>query len=209
MSGKQSEGKGRPELRELKRERYRDPAFAGDYDSRYASGLNELNTLVERRWIAWRVRGLVLDAGAGTGRFSEYLKHQDYMVLALDSSLRMLAGLRGKSSEILVSAGDIYSLPLKDRSVDSIVCMHVLFHLPDWRKVLAELARVLRPGGQVIFEMRSEEHVALAGRVLRLFGRKVATAVADPAGATLYETRHVVELAMFECGLEPVEPPEL
>ena len=83
--------------RDLKRKRYETGDFGESYDSRYSSGLNELNTLVERRWIASHLKGnRILDAGAGTGRLSAYLAGQGFSVVALDNSRPMLETLRRK-----------------------------------------------------------------------------------------------------------------
>ena len=93
----------------------------------------------------------MLDAGAGTGRFSAWLAAHEHKVTALDSSPTMLATLREKAPDVEVVEGDIYTLPFEDGRFGATICMHLLFHLPDWCRVLAELARVTAPGGQLFF----------------------------------------------------------
>jgi SAM-dependent methyltransferase len=48
---------------------------------------------------------------------------------------------------------DICDLPFEDDSFDVILCNHVLEHIPDDRKALSELYRVMRPGGWGIFQV--------------------------------------------------------
>ena len=207
LTGEDSEKNGptseRP-WRALKKQRYQKDHHGEDYDRRYSSGLNELNTLVERRWIETHLcTGLILDAGAGTGRFAAVIGSANRRVVALDNSAPMLARLRGKIPDLPLIRSDIYRIPLEDNTFDGAVCMHVLFHLPDWPEVLKELARVVRPGGPVIFEMRSGDHVRLAERVLKLLklsssGHKSA----DRSEHTVYAGQSQVRQAMEDCGLQ-------
>ncbi len=53
--------------------------------------------------------------------------------------------IEAESAQVL---GDLQRLPVKDRSLDVVVCSHVLEHVPDDRRALAEIHRVLRPGGR-------------------------------------------------------------
>ncbi|MFH1068954.1 MAG: class I SAM-dependent methyltransferase [Candidatus Glassbacteria bacterium] len=191
------------ETSRIKRRRYAEQEFGASYDERYESGLNRINTEVEREWVAGRITGgPVLDAGAGTGRLAAWLAGRNVPVTALDSSLNMLTHLRGKIRDLPAAAGDLYRLPFPDGCFGSVVCLHVLFHLPDWPIVVAELARVLKPGGRLIFEMRSGEHVRLAGRVLQLFGSGLQeTGPVDPAAATIHVTRAQVRRVLAGTGL--------
>lgn len=187
-------------FRRIKRQRYRESAFVGQYDNRYRSGLNAVSTLVETGWAARLAEGLVLDCGAGTGRISLPMKERKLAVIALDSSTGMLGELREKAP-LPCLAGDIFNLPVRPGGIDTLVCFHLLFHLPDWREALAEFSRALRPGGRLIFEMRSGEHVALARRAMRLFRRSHTAEPGDPAGATFHATCGEVSSALKACGL--------
>ncbi|MEA2063052.1 MAG: class I SAM-dependent methyltransferase [Gemmatimonadota bacterium] len=200
--GRAPDNAGKP-WRETKKERYARTDYGQSYDRRYASGLNDLNTMVELAWIGSRLPpGLILDAGAGTGRFASALQSRDRQVTALDSSENMLAAIREKAPDMPLIRSDIYSLPSPDNTFDGAVCMHVLFHLPDWPEVLAEIARVLRPGGTVIFEMRSAEHVRLARKVLKSLDIDPAiSGPADESQHTVYASSDEVRSAMAHCGL--------
>ena len=201
---RESQAPESPTVRDLKRSRYQTEDYGTHYDRRYSTGLNELNTLVERKWIARYLKGaFVLDAGAGTGRFSAFLESLGNRVVALDSSGIMLDTLREKAPGMPSVRSDIYEIPLPDNSFDAAVCMHVLFHLPDWPVVLAELARVVRPGGAVFFEMRSGEHVRAAEKVLQALRIALPPCgKADRSQATVYSSRAEVRREAESAGLE-------
>ncbi|MCE5269795.1 class I SAM-dependent methyltransferase [bacterium] len=198
--GDMRKGQPQAEMRELKKERYRDREFVASYDSRYSGGLNALNTRVETAWVGRLATGLTLDCGAGTGRFSHPLAARGMTVIALDSSRQMLSQLRAKAP-LPALAGDIYHLPLREGAFDSLVCLHLLFHLPDWPAALESVSRALRPGGRLLFEMRSGEHTALASRLLKLLGRTPRKADSGRSGATVHATQAQVRSALAACGL--------
>ena len=51
-----------------------------------------------------------------------------------------------------VRLGDVTALPLGDASVDAVADFGIVHHVPDWRAAITEVARVLKPGGQFVFE---------------------------------------------------------
>jgi SAM-dependent methyltransferase len=93
---------------------------------------------------------VVLDAACGTGRYSEYLVGHGHRVIGVDSSGAMLAKARAKLPQGDFREGDLEALPLAAGSVDAAVCALALVHLPEVGQAIAELARVVRPGGRVI-----------------------------------------------------------
>ena len=96
-----------------------------------------------------RLRGrLVMDAGAGTGCGSVALAAAGARVLATDLSADMLRYRKRERPASVVA--DITRLPLKSRSVDDAVAPFVLNHLAQPERALAELGRVVRPGGVVL-----------------------------------------------------------
>jgi ubiquinone/menaquinone biosynthesis C-methylase UbiE len=107
----------------------------------------------------------VLDAGTGTGRFAIYLAKQGKKVVAFDQSAEMLEVARKKSIEegvedrIKFVQGDIENLPFKESEFDAIVSIHVLVHFSSIDKILVEFARVLRPKGDLVFDV-SESRTA-------------------------------------------------
>ena len=95
-------------------------------------------------------RGCVLDAACGTGRHSLWLAKQGHEVIGVDASPAMLAKARAKLPGARFEQGDLAALPLPDASVDAALCALALVHVPDLHPALAELARVVRPGGRIV-----------------------------------------------------------
>ncbi|MEU6715740.1 methyltransferase domain-containing protein [Nonomuraea sp. NPDC046802] len=104
--------------------------------------------------------GEALDAACGTGRFAQFLAGRGHRVTGVDSSPDMLAraGKRVPEGEFLL--GELTRLPLPDDAVDLVTCSLALTHVPSLEPVLAEFARVLRPGGHVVISDIHPEGVA-------------------------------------------------
>jgi SAM-dependent methyltransferase len=112
---------------------------------------------------------VALDAACGNGRFAEFLARRGHQVIGVDSSPDMLAHARRRvpDGEFLLAALD--QLPLADNSVDVIVCALALVHVPRLQPALAEFARVLRAGGDLVI---SDVHHQLVtrGSVIKAVG---------------------------------------
>jgi SAM-dependent methyltransferase len=94
--------------------------------------------------------GSALDAACGTGRHAGYLSGLGHRVTGVDSSPDMLARARQQVPEAHFLAGDLHQLPVRDETADLIVCALALTHVPALPPVMAEFARVLRPGGHLV-----------------------------------------------------------
>jgi ArsR family transcriptional regulator len=97
----------------------------------------------------------VADVGTGTGILALELARLGVRVVAIDRSERMLDAARGKVEEsglggIELRQGDAAALPLDDASVDAAFAHVVLQYLPSPADAVAEMARVVRPGGVVV-----------------------------------------------------------
>ena len=129
-----------------------------------AAGWDELRALhiadseVERSLIGLLPDGEIgdlLDLGTGSGRMLTVLSPRSRRVVGIDSSREMLAVARANLdrdglTNAQVRLGDLYQLPLADRSFDVAVMHHVLHYLEDPADALVEAARVLRPGGRLL-----------------------------------------------------------
>ncbi len=93
--------------------------------------------------------GVAVDAGCGTGRHSAHLAALGHAVVGVDASPEMLVRARERVPAGDFRAGDLRALPVADATADVVVCALALSHLPGLDAV-AELARVLRPGGTLV-----------------------------------------------------------
>src|SRR6202000_2045248 len=97
----------------------------------------------------------LLDIGTGTGRVIEVLAPRVGQALGIDQSREMLAVARvnlerAGASNCMVRLGDMYHLPLPDAAFDAVVIHQVLHYADRPAAVIAEAARVLRPGGVLV-----------------------------------------------------------
>ncbi|PYG25441.1 demethylmenaquinone methyltransferase/2-methoxy-6-polyprenyl-1,4-benzoquinol methylase [Pelagimonas varians] len=117
----------------------------------------------------------ILDCGVGNGSLSialDSLMNGPAEFHAIDTSAEML--LQAKS--VMQHAGmgphlqqsDVMSLPYEDQSFDVVMAAHVLEHLPDPQRALAEMVRVLKPGGMVFICVTRP---SLFGALVQLFWR--------------------------------------
>ncbi|AHG21658.1 biotin biosynthesis protein BioC [Chania multitudinisentens RB-25] len=93
----------------------------------------------------------LLDAGCGTGYFSRRWRELGKQVTALDLAPGMLAFARQQQAADRYLLGDIENIPLPAAAVDICFSSLVVQWCSDLRRALAELYRVTRPGGMILF----------------------------------------------------------
>jgi len=96
--------------------------------------------------LALREGKIVLEPGAGTGKFTAHLLATGAHVIALDPVAEMLDELRRGLPQVTTLRGSAASIALADSSVDAVVCAQS-FHWFATPEALAEMRRVLKPGG--------------------------------------------------------------
>lgn len=112
----------------------------------------------------WRALGKrrVLDLGCGLGRQSALFAENGFMVTAMDASDAALEQVKWLAKEkqlpIRVCKGDMHALPFADDAFDAVWAYQVISHtdMLGLRKVLAEIRRVLRPGGAAYLTLCSK-----------------------------------------------------
>lgn len=90
----------------------------------------------------------VLEVGAGTGKFTPRLLQTGARVIVLEPVQAMLAKLSKAYPEVEAHQGTVQAIPLADASVDVVVCAQA-FHWFANHEALAEIHRVLKPGGRL------------------------------------------------------------
>ena len=143
----------------------------------------------------WAVLGLidpalvVGDLGCGTGQLSETIAPHVKRVVAVDSSGDMLDAARTRLAELSnvdVRQGELEALPLEAGELDAAMMSLVLHYSADPALALAEVARVLRPGGRLlIVDMLPhdrEEYQQQMGHVWLGFSDKQISRYASGAG---------------------------
>jgi ubiquinone/menaquinone biosynthesis C-methylase UbiE len=139
-------------------------AFSAAYDRGFKAsedaGLREM-----RRELLAQARGRVLELGAGTGlNLEHYSKGIESLTLVepdphMTRQLREKLARSGRAAEVSVVEAPGERLPFADGSFDTAVVTLVLCTVPDPETTLAEIKRVLKPDGQLLFL----EHVRSRG----------------------------------------------
>ena len=153
----------------------------------------------------------VLDLGCGAGRhsFEAYRRGADVVALNqkdLDDVAVMLAamaevGEAPAEAKAEVVNGDALDLPFGDASFDRVIASEILEHLPDDRAAIAEIARVLRPGGLAVVTVPrwfpekvcwalSEDYHTVEGGHVRIYHASRLTAELVDAGLTPFGRHH-------------------
>ena len=102
----------------------------------------------------------VLEIGPGTGMFAVRLAAAlpDASVTTIDQSERFVEMTRSRGVDSRV--GDAQDLPYADESFDAVAALWMLYHVPDIDRAIAEVRRVLRPGGLFLAVTNGDGHVA-------------------------------------------------
>lgn len=117
-------------------------------------------------------QGRVLDLGCAFGYSTRLLRRRGYAAVGADASSSYIARARRADPGGTYLICDAAHVPLADRSFDGILCLDVLEHVTNERAVLAETARLLKPGGTLVLTV--PHRGLLAGLdSLNLFGRFV------------------------------------
>jgi SAM-dependent methyltransferase len=150
----------------------------------------------------------VLDVGCGPGRFTRTFAGEvgDGLVVGLDASRTMLAraAQETEAPNVAYVRGDASALPFRDASFDAVCCFAALYLIEQPMRAIAEIARVLAPGGRVAL-LSSCNRGPLPAFVtspfvkgltgVRMFGRDELTSALRDRGLSV--ERRVAGLAQF------------
>ena len=122
-----------------------------------------LQQALEIRWLKnvmpMEPGAIILEVGCGRGAGAKLIQKafEPARLLIMDLDVRMIHMAKaylstGKSACLSVHVGDAVSLPFKSNSLDALFGFGFLHHVPDWRRALVEVARVLKTGGHYYIE---------------------------------------------------------
>jgi ubiquinone/menaquinone biosynthesis C-methylase UbiE len=166
----------------------------------HAAGYDQQFQFLERRffvdtrdWVCAQATGDVLEVAVGTGlNLGHY--PADVRLTGIDLSPGMLAKARHRADQlgrrVELRTADAEHLPFPDASFDTVVCTYSLCGIPDERQALAEMARVLRPGGRLLLADHIEAK-AWAGRLLQ----RLVELISVPLEGEHYRRRPLRHLA--------------
>lgn len=105
--------------------------------------------------------GKCLEVGVGTGRIALPLTREGVRIFGVDISRQMLRRLleNAGGARVPVVQGDATRLPFRDATFASALAVHVLHLIPAWQDAVAELVRVLEPGGVLIVSRGTRRRV--------------------------------------------------
>lgn len=142
-----------------------------------------------RRWVCGKAHGRVLEVAVGTGLNLAYYP-PGVALTGIELSPAMLALALGRAAElgreVDLRVGDAEALDFDDASFDTVVCTFSLCAIPHHRRTLAEMVRVLRPGGLLVLA----DHVRSTNPVLRS-GQRVAELISVPVAGEHFRRRPI------------------
>jgi len=125
--------------------------FSHSYEDHRHHGYHRMIDELELELILRYGRGRdVFEAGCGTGLLLKEAALVARSAVGLDLSRGMLGQARARNLKVV--QGSVTAVPLPSASFDLVYCMKVLAHIPPIEAAIAELARVLRPGGHLLLE---------------------------------------------------------
>lgn len=140
--------------------------------------LDRLNERIAERLLAIMrpaPGGLLLDAGCGVGSYLMGFARRGLQCTGVDISQTVLeqaaenVARNQLGARIRFSCEALEKLSFADASFDLVHCRGVLMHVPDWKRALTELVRVLKPGGPIA--ILEANHRAVEARLVRLARR--------------------------------------
>jgi ubiquinone/menaquinone biosynthesis C-methylase UbiE len=142
-----------------------------------------------RSWICRQVTGEVFEVAVGTGLNLEHYP-PDVRLTGIELSQEMLAIARRRADDlgrhVEFRVGDAQTLDFPSNTFDTVVCTFSLCAIPDYREALAEMTRVLRPGGVLLLA----DHVASSVRALRA-SQRILELVTIPVGGEHFLRRPI------------------
>jgi SAM-dependent methyltransferase len=129
--------------------------------------------------------GMLLDVGCGPGLYLREIADagRATSLIGIDLSDGMLREVEATASLCLA---DAQHLPIRTDSIDTAICMHVLYHVPDISLAVAEFRRVVKEGGHLLVATNAEDH---QGAIRELFDGALRDLTGDTSPDVLASVR--------------------
>ena len=182
-------------------------AWAPIYDAMENALIRCEEPLVDRA-LAGIAPGRALDAACGTGRHAARLVAAGHTTVGIDRTEAMLDIARAKVPDAEFRRGDFTGLPFGEGEFDVAVCALALTHLRDPAPAIAELARVVRPGGRVVLTDAHPTFVLIQGQAMfPVKGGGLAYVRNHPHPVSRYlASFNACGLDVVRCDESPMEP---
>jgi ubiquinone/menaquinone biosynthesis C-methylase UbiE/uncharacterized protein YbaR (Trm112 family) len=121
------------------------------YDKTSGLNVSQKRYEDETKW-GYKLNGeLILEAGSGSGRFTEHLVKTGAMSVSFDYSNAVEANYRsnGHNKNLLIIQASILEMPFEDNYFDRVLCIGVLQHTPDPKQSFQSLIKVLKSKGHI------------------------------------------------------------
>ncbi len=171
--------------------------------------INSKYTIAEIGWFPWVASQLplrsgdrVLDVGCGPGWFwaataNAWPERLDLTLVDLSPGMVQEAVERCRTlpfGSVRGQRSDASALPFEEGSFDAVIAMHMLYHLPDPAKGIAEMFRVLKPGGSLVVTTHGAGNMRKMYELTTVFGSPPS----DPAAAAFgFDTADRLMRAQF------------
>lgn len=172
----------------------RDKQYANSEKLAARARLHRNYTIADEGWFQWVAKRFgivsgarVLDLGCGPAWFwataASELPEQIELTLA-DISPGMVSEAMGRAGTLLTwtvrgKTADAQSLPFDDDAFDNVIAMHMIYHVPDQERAIAEMHRVLKPGGTLAVTTNGPNNMLAPYALTTAFG----SAPTDPSAA--------------------------
>jgi SAM-dependent methyltransferase len=130
-------------------------------DSKNATTITKDRFFYESGWPKDLQGDLILEVGAGSGRFTEVALNTGAEVVSVDfsSAIEVALDNNAGNDRLHVVQADLFSLPFKPATFDKVYCLGVIQHTPDPRGAFEALPPFAKPGGDVVFDVYAQERM--------------------------------------------------
>ena len=107
-----------------------------------------------KKWHIELEGGVIMDAGCGSGYSTQLLVNEYHPshIVAFDYMPEQIRLARKRGLNVGFVVGDLREIESEDTTYDAVFIFGVLHHIPQWRKALSEVGRVLKPGGVLLVD---------------------------------------------------------